>query len=374
LKADVVVAAGDNTHSWIDAVYRSGGAPLGRVVAVCNAPEEAALLRELQGRHAELVVLLNETRLGRVASWNRGLLLGERDVLLLDDEVVLAEGCLEEMLEVLHGSDRIASVAPLPSVAASKVDLASIPRLTEVPSMRGPCVLLRRVLLNMIGAFDPAFQRTDEAQDDWAMRAQRMGTRHVRANRAVVGRRASAPAAPAHAGLLLARHPHLPEQASAALLGAEPHAAPHFVASRSAPPRVCTAAPPDGEPREHFQVLYHSAPIDDAGQLLALLESPCHLVLGQTGTYRKRALLFAAAHSAQAVITASEQERAALIADLALQPARVEVESEAGLTSVFRKVVDHPCEESLRHRALLANFLRSLGQADHRLAEAPRGR
>jgi hypothetical protein len=106
-----------------------------------------------------------------------------------------------------------------------------------------------------------------------------------------------------------------------------------------------------------------------------MLESPYHLVFGQTGTYRNRALLIAAAHSAQALIAASDQERAALIADLGLLPARVHVvESEAGLTSVFRNVVEHPCEDSLRYRALLANFLRSLGEgADDRLGDTSQG-
>ena len=138
---------------------------------------------------------------------------------------------------------------------------------------------------------------------------------------------------------------------------------------------VCAALPPNGEPLRRFQVLYHSGPIDGVGQLLAMLESPYHLVLGETGTYRNRALLFAAAHSAQALIAASEQERAALVAKLALQPARVDVvESEAELTSVFRKVVEHPCGESLRHRSLLANFLRSLGErADHGLPKSSSG-
>jgi len=376
LKADVVVAAGDNARACLDAVYRRGGAALGRVTAVCDAPADAALLGELQDQHPQLIVLRTEAKRGRVAAWNLGLFLRSRDVLLLDDDVLLGEGCLEAMLEVLHGSDRIASVAPLVSDPAPSMHLAGIPRLTDVPTARGSCLLLRHALLNMIGGFDPAFERADEAQDDWAMRAQRMGMRHVRANRAVavVGHPVTAQAEHAH-GLLLERHPHLPEQASAALLGAEPHAAAHFVASRRAPPEVCTALPPNGDPLRRFQVLYHSGPIDGRDQLLVMLESPYHLVLGQTGTYRNRALLIAAAHSAQALIAASDQERAALIAELGLQPARVHVvESEAGLTSVFRNVVEHPCEDSLRYRALLANFLRSLGEgADDRLGDTSQG-
>jgi len=297
-----------------------------------------------------------------------------RDVLLVESDVVLGEGSLEEMLEVLHSSDRVASVTPLMSGAALGVDLAAVPRCTDVPTARGSCLLVSHVVVNMIGGFDPAFERADDAQDDWAMRAQRMGLRLVRANRALAAskRPLRADAVPAHTALLLARHPHFPEQANAALLGAERRAAEHFVASRRGPLRVATAVPQHGDSLEHFQVLYQSEPIDDAGQLLALLESPCHLVLAQADAYRNRALLFAAAHSAQAVVTASEQDRARLIEDLVLDPATVEVvESESGLTSLFHEVVDRPRERSLRYRALLANFLRSLKQRPGQPRAAP---
>jgi len=58
LKADVVVAAGENARVCLDALYRVHGAALGRVIAVCEAPSDARLLRELQGDRPELVVHL----------------------------------------------------------------------------------------------------------------------------------------------------------------------------------------------------------------------------------------------------------------------------------------------------------------------------
>jgi len=362
LKADVVVAAGENARVCLDALYRVHGAALGRVIAVCEAPSDARLLRELQGDRPELVVLQNDAKQRRITSWNRGLFLCGRDVLLLDSTVVLSERGVEEMLEVLHSSDRVASVVPITSDVALDADLATVPRSTDVATLRGSCVLVSHLVVNMIGGFDPAFERARDSLDDWAMRAQRMGLRLVRANRALAVTKPSprGEAAPAPSQLLLARHPHFQEQANAALLGAEPRAAAHFVASRRGPVRVERAGRPS-EPLEQFQVLYQSDPIDDAAQLLAVLESPCHLVLAGSEAYRNRALLFAAAHSAQAVVTASEQDRAKLIEDLGLDPATVEVvESESGLGSLFQRIVDQPRETSLRYRALLATFLRSL--------------
>jgi hypothetical protein len=359
LKADVVVA-GERARPCLDAVYRTGGEVLGKVIAVCPAPRETALC-ELQDRHPELALIDADASLGRLSAWNRGLSLRGRDVLLLDSAVLLGEGCLQEMLDVLHSSDRIASVAPLLPGAALDVAPGDVPRRTDLPLARGPCLLLRHEVLNMIGGFDPSL-RGDDAQDDWAMRAQRMGFRQVRANRAL----ARVPHPPRAAGqtppaaLLLARHPHLPAQARAALADAEARALENLLGSRNGQPRVCLGMPPEGESLDRFQVLYRPTPVIDAAELLALLDSPCHLVLGHPAEYRNGALLFAAAHSAQAVIVSSAKERAALAAELALDPARLEVvESEAGLNRVFHKVVGHPDEVSLRHRTLLADLLRS---------------
>lgn len=353
-----MVAARGGAAASLDAVYRCGGSALGRVIAVC---EPGADLRKAQDEHVDLVVLRNAAP-GCTASWNLGLFLRQRDVLLLGDDVALTDGSLQEMLEVLHGSDRIASVLPLVGADLTVGDLRGIRRCTDLPTARGPSLLLRHEVLNMIGAFDPAFQRREDAEDDWSMRAQRMGFRHVRTNRALVTGREVPHTGPdaASTARLLARHPHLSEQIAAARLGAEEHAVEHFLAGQRGPLRVCSSLSAPGEPFERFQVLHCAAPLDDVAQLLAALETPCHLVLGEPGRYRDRAMLFAAAHSAQAVVAASAQERVALTAELALDPARVEVvESTADLQRVFRKVVDHPDMSSLRYRALLAGFLRS---------------
>jgi hypothetical protein len=375
LKADVVVA-GERARPCLDAVYRTGGEVLGRVIAVCPAPRETALC-ELHERHPELALIDADAGLGRLSAWNRGLSLRGRDVLLLDSAVLLGEGCLQELLDVLHSSDRIASVAPLLPGAALDVAPGNVPRRTDLPFARGPCLLLRHEVLNMIGGFDPSLPQGDDAQDDWAMRAQRMGFRQVRANRAL----ARVPHLPRAAGqtppaaLLLARHPHLLAQARAALAGAEARALENLLASRNGQPRVCLGMPPEGESLDRFQVLYRPTPVNHAAELLALLDSPCHLVLGHPAEYRNGALLFAAAHSAQAVIVSSAEERAALAVELALDPARLEVVgSEAALPAVFRKVVDHPDEESLRRRTLTADLLRSLPEIkDVRPRPARRG-
>ena len=361
MKADIVVQTGEDPVASLEAVSRAARSAVGRVIAVGPFATPGGL----DDLPAEMVILRKPASLGRVGSWNLGLFLRGRDVLVIGHDVRLREGALEEMLEVLHSSDRIAAVVPLVSEADDQV--ASLPRFTEVPTAKGPCVLLRSPVLNMIGAFDPAFERPSDAQEDWSLRAQRMGFRHVRANHAVAlgpgGSRGEA--GDPRPALLLARHPHLPEQEAAAMLGAEGHAAEHFLAARRGELRICASLTGNTQPLQRFQVFYQSTPIHDPGELLAILEMPCHLVVGDPAAYPNRALLFGAAHSAQAVLVASERERSEIVAELALDPAAVEtVESAADLMPLFRKIVDHPRTRSMRYRAHLASYLRTL----HRVA------
>jgi hypothetical protein len=354
LKADAVVVLGKSGADCLGALSAAAGPALGRVVAICDVPEESAALRRVR---SDVVVLPGE-RGGLAAGWNRGLFLRERDVLLLDGQVGLAEGALAEMLEVLHASDRVASVRPLTAAAGRTHDCPGVPRETAVDAARGRCLLLRHVALNMIGALDPAFASPDDALEDWSMRAARMGLRHLRANRARAAG-ADAPALrPPRSSLLLARHPFLPQAAEAALAGAEPHAAEHCLGGRV---RVCAslaeAAAAD------VQVLHLTAPVTSAGELLAVLECRCHLVLDGARAYGDRALLFAAARSAQAVIAASEQERSELISAFDLEPSTVEAAPDAAaLAALYQRTVDAPSPQSLRYRSQMIDFLRSRNQ------------
>jgi hypothetical protein len=273
----------------------------------------------------------------------------------------------------------------------------------------------------VIGGFDLVFGRGEDAQIDWAMRAQGLGLRHVRANRAVVLNAGSFTAGQVvsnqgdASSLLRGRHPLYLQQLQGGVAGAEVHAAEHFVSSKLGPLQVFidlrSLAPPERNAAEdlarhlgdlpaievelgdedrqdslqHFQVLYRPGAIADPRDLIPLLDSPCHLVLGIDDLrpydipalfaspelhLAWRALLFSTAHSAQAVVAFSNHDRAALIAGLALDPALVEVvpppidgpQTVVRLASIFRRAVEHPSEKSLRHRKLLANFARSMAR------------
>ena len=334
-------------EACIEAVYRHGGEARGQVIAVQDDPADAstlARLRGLQDDHPDLIVLCNQARVGLVASCNRGLVLRERDAVLLGEGAAPASGWLEELLEVLDSSDRIASVS-------SSAGGGSHPRATELRAAAGSCVLLRDWALHAIGCFDSALASLADAQDDWSVRARRIGLRHLRANRAAVIPARSASAAPA------------PLQICVDPGSTAPGAADNLVRRLRELPDLEVELLRDGLPLERFRVLYQQAPISGARHLAHVLDSPCQLVLG-TGDPRNlgpesRALLFAAAQSAQAVVAGSEADRAQLISELLLDPAAVEVvpPSDARrLAAIFRRAVERPTEQSLRQRGLLAHF------------------
>lgn len=318
----------EGAEACIEAVYRHGGEARGRVIAVHDDPADAAglaRLRGLQEDRPDLIVLANQARVGLVASCNRGLLLRERDALLLGSSAAPASGFLEELLEVLDSSDRIASVSA--SAGSDCID--------DLPTASGPCVLLRDWVLHAIGCFDSTLPLA-EARDDWSARARRLGLRHLRANRA------AASAGPLRVGV---------------------DAEGDLVRRLRELPGLEVEDLRTGLALERFQILYLQTPIADAPHLARLLDSPCRLVLGASEVgdlgATPRALLFAAAQSAQAVAAESDGVRAQWIAELLLDPDAVEVVAPGdaqGLAALFRRAALHPAQGSLRQRRLLANF------------------
>lgn len=116
-------------------------------VVVRGSDALASVLRaEAVGRIFAVEVSEAPVEVVRVQSWNRGILLSERDVALVDTPI--AQTLLAEMLRELAAHDRLASLA------------------------QPGCVLLRRWVLNAIGALD------GDSVQDWQERAKRLGLRH----------------------------------------------------------------------------------------------------------------------------------------------------------------------------------------------------
>lgn len=209
-KADIVIPVYrgvEMTRDCIESVFEHTGHALGQVILVDDQSPEAKMrpmLLEFQRAHPETVLLQNEKNLGFVSSANRGMSLRKRDVVLLNSDTIVTPGWLAEMLRVAYSSDRVASVVPLSNNGAicsvplycrsnemtdlqgHDLQLHRLPESTTVPTGVGFCLLVKDIVLNMVGLFDPAFGRGYNEENDWAMRAQTLGLVSLRANRALV--------------------------------------------------------------------------------------------------------------------------------------------------------------------------------------------
>lgn len=262
-----VLADVSATRACIESVFRCSGDALGQLIVVNDCSPDAAMmpmLKQLQVRHPEMALISNETNLGFVRSVNRGIGLRQRDVVLLNSDTLVTPGWLREMLEVAYLHDRVAAVVPLSNNAAicsvpsycqatemrelAKRDLKleALPRYTTVPTGVGFCLLLKNVILNMIGGFDPAYGRGYHEENDWAMRAQTLGFVVLRANRALVYHLGAVSFGPerktldsAHSKLLLERYPYFLEEVRSFSDRAEARVAASYVRRRMGSTSVC---------------------------------------------------------------------------------------------------------------------------------------
>ena len=270
LKSDIVIpvyADAPGTRACIESVFRCSGESLGQVIVIndCSPDAEMApMLAELQLKHSEMVLITNEANLGFVRSANRGLALRRQDVVLLNNDTVVTPGWLSEMLEVAYAHDRVAAVVPLSNNASicsvpayceptdmrelegHDLKLDSLPRFTAIPTGVGFCMLMRHVVLNMIGGFDPAYGRGYNEENDWSMRAQTLGFIVVRANRALVYHLGAASFGDtrgeldrANTELLLSRYPYFLDEVSTFSPAAEARIAASHVRRQLGSTSVC---------------------------------------------------------------------------------------------------------------------------------------
>jgi glycosyltransferase involved in cell wall biosynthesis len=134
-------------------------------------------------------------------------------------------------------------------LAAHELKLESLPRYTVVPTGVGFCLLMKQLVLNMIGTFDPAYGRGYNEENDWAMRAQTLGFTILRANRALVYHLGTASFGGEREELdrtntstLLNRYPYFLDEVSAFSKRAEARIAASYVRRRLGATSVCISA------------------------------------------------------------------------------------------------------------------------------------
>ncbi|GAA3588431.1 hypothetical protein GCM10022198_10020 [Klugiella xanthotipulae] len=260
---------------------------------------EAGILEAIEG-HPTLRYERNPHNLGFVGTCNRAVTeLDQTDnnILLLNSDAELTAGALEEMVDVLHLSERHATVSPrsnnatiasLPfqrraaenepretdRTARVFATLAErLPRYYVSPISHGFCLLVRRSLLHNHGLFDPVFGRGYNEENDLCLRLNALGYSSLIANHALVLHAGSASFGSEQRGEL--------ETRNSAILRERypfyPDAVVRFIQnSYTAADRFADLIVPDGAPRRRVLVDLYEMPAVHNGttrNILTFLET-----------------------------------------------------------------------------------------------------
>lgn len=173
-------------------------------------PEVAAVLSDFAARQAGVQVLENEVNQGFVKTVNRGLLLAcrdRRDAILVNSDTETHSGTLAQLVATAYSDPQIAFVSPrsnnaslcslphLDSVASSTPEEAvsrwrwtsrTMPAHHLVPTAVGFYLYIKRTVLANLGLLDTCFGAGYEEENDFIMRANKLGYRAALANHAYV--------------------------------------------------------------------------------------------------------------------------------------------------------------------------------------------
>ena len=145
---------------------------------------------------------------GPVSAFNRGLAERAGDVVIVDDDCVVAAGWLAELASVAHSEPRTACAFPLMNgvgigfVPSSGLAMASstsaaaivtaacagLPSWTIASNVAGTCVYLRGDVVDAVGLLEVRRESLDLSLRDWVTRAAVLGFGVKRANHAYVHR------------------------------------------------------------------------------------------------------------------------------------------------------------------------------------------
>ena len=197
--------AADDLERCIDRVFATTSKPA-RLILIDDAspdPRIAAILAALPASE-HITVLRNEKNLGFTGTINRGIeAAGRDDVVLLNSDARVTPRWLDAMWNAAYSDPRIGTVTPLSDRAGAfsapnagylneraagitEEDYAVAVRrrasghYPSVPTGNGFCMYVKRACLDEAGLFDAeAFPRGYGEENDFCMRAGRLGWRHV---------------------------------------------------------------------------------------------------------------------------------------------------------------------------------------------------
>ncbi|WP_425060458.1 Ubiquinone biosynthesis O-methyltransferase, mitochondrial [Sporomusa carbonis] len=148
----------------------------------------------LSGQH-DLQVIYNEQNLGLLKGRNQGIEIASGDtVLLLNNDVIVTHGWLNNLMDCLYSNEKIGAVGALTNNCSNSQDLwvayrnmeemqefaqkhnQSTPRVWEEKlKLVGFCLLIRKEVVDQVGLFDEVFTPGGFEDDDYSFRIRLAG-------------------------------------------------------------------------------------------------------------------------------------------------------------------------------------------------------
>ncbi|WP_457675351.1 glycosyltransferase [Thiolapillus sp.] len=193
-------------HRCLASVLRYPQQVSWRLIIINDASPDPAIQQDLEriaAAHEQVVLLENPRNLGFVGTVNRGMRLGNADVVLLNSDTEVANDWLDRLVSAAYADEHIGTVTPFSNNAticsfprfcqSSELpphwDLAGLDdlfsrtnrgRLVDIPTGVGFCQYIRRDCLEQTGLFDEErFGRGYGEENDFCRRAAALGWRNV---------------------------------------------------------------------------------------------------------------------------------------------------------------------------------------------------
>ncbi len=210
-KVDIIIPVYkglEETRRCLSSVLATVDPEWARVLVINDASPEPAItayLSELAAAREHLVLLENEHNLGFVATVNRGMQYDrQRDVLLLNSDVEVANDWLHRLREAAYHHANVASLTPFSNnaticsfpdfcrnndllfgLSVAELDACfagqfGVEDVIPVPTGVGCCMYIRRDCLDAVGYFDlETFGKGYGEENDWCQRAGKLGWRNL---------------------------------------------------------------------------------------------------------------------------------------------------------------------------------------------------
>lgn len=147
-------------------------------------------------------LIKNDCNLGFLKTVNRALALTQNDVCLLNTDVQLPKNWASRLMYYIFANDDVASVTPFSNAATifsfprifidnavdvdfnkidkwlSVISLENLPVL-DFPTGVGFCFAMSRKALDGVGVFDEIFEKGYGEENDWCMRARKIGFKNT---------------------------------------------------------------------------------------------------------------------------------------------------------------------------------------------------